>query len=36
MANEAGGDDNTTVVLVTLRNEFQSSLWERLKKRFAA
>jgi serine/threonine protein phosphatase PrpC len=36
MANEAGGDDNTTVVLVTLRNEFQASLWERLKKRFAA
>lgn len=36
MANEAGGDDNTTVVLVTLRNEFQTGLWERLKKRFAA
>jgi protein phosphatase len=36
MANEAGGDDNTTVVLVTLRNEFHASLWERLKKRFAA
>ena len=36
MANEAGGDDNTTVVLVTLRSEFQASLWERLKKRFAA
>ena len=36
MANEAGGDDNTTVILVTLRDELQTSRWERLKKRFAA
>jgi len=36
MANDAGGHDNTTVVLVALRDEFQSGLWERLKKRFVA
>jgi serine/threonine protein phosphatase PrpC len=36
MANEAGGDDNTTVVLVALRDEFQEGLWTRLKKRVAA
>lgn len=36
MANDAGGDDNTTVVLVTLRDELQTSRWGRLKKRFAA
>ena len=36
MANEAGGDDNTTVILVTLRDELQTSRWERLKKRLAA
>lgn len=36
MANEAGGDDNTTVVVVALRDEFQAGLWERLKKRFVA
>lgn len=36
MANEAGGDDNTTVVLVALREEFQEGLWTRLKKRVAA
>jgi PPM family protein phosphatase len=36
MANEAGGDDNTTVVVVALRNEFEAGLWERLKKRFVA
>jgi protein phosphatase len=36
MANEAGGDDNTTVVVVTLRDELQAGLWERLKKRFVA
>ena len=36
MANEAGGDDNTTVVVVALRDEFETGLWERLKKRFVA
>lgn len=36
MANEAGGDDNTTVVVVTLRDELQAGLWERMKKRFVA
>ena len=36
MANEAGGDDNTTVVVVALRDELQAGLWERLKKRFVA
>jgi protein phosphatase len=36
LANEAGGDDNTTVVVVALRDEFQAGLWERLKKRFVA
>jgi protein phosphatase len=36
MANEAGGDDNTTVIVVALRDELQAGLWERLKKRFVA
>ena len=36
MANAAGGDDNTTVVVVALRDELQAGLWERLKKRFVA
>jgi PPM family protein phosphatase len=36
MANEAGGDDNTTVIVVALRDEFQARLWERLKRRFVA
>ena len=36
MANEAGGDDNTTVVVVALRDELQAGLWEQLKKRFVA
>jgi serine/threonine protein phosphatase PrpC len=36
MANEAGGDDNTTVVLVALRDEGQVGVWERLKNRFVA
>ncbi|NWF73837.1 MAG: Stp1/IreP family PP2C-type Ser/Thr phosphatase [Nitrospirae bacterium] len=36
MANEAGGDDNTTVIIVALGGEFQTGLWERLKKRFVA
>ena len=36
MANEASGVDNTTVVVVALRDELQAGLWERLKKRFVA
>ena len=36
MANEAGGDDNTTVIVVALRDELQAGLWERLKQRFVA
>lgn len=36
MANTASGDDNTTVIIVALRDELQTGLWERLKKRFAA
>ena len=36
MANEAGGDDNTTLVVVALRDELHAGLWERLKKRFVA
>ena len=36
MANEAGGVDNTTVIIVALRDELQAGLWERLKKRFVA
>jgi len=36
MANDAGGDDNTTVVVVALRDELQPGLWERLKQRFVA
>ena len=36
MANEAGGDDNTTVVIVTLLDDLHAGLWERLKKLFAA
>jgi protein phosphatase len=36
MANDAGGNDNTTVVVVALRDELQPGLWERLKQRFVA
>ena len=36
MANDAGGDDNTTVVVVALRDELQPGLWQRLKQRFVA
>jgi protein phosphatase len=36
MANNAGGDDNTTVIIVALGDEIQESLWERLRKRFVA
>jgi protein phosphatase len=30
MANEAGGDDNTTVIIVALRDERQTGLWDRV------
>jgi len=36
MANSAGGDDNTTVIIVALGKEVQEGLWGRLRKRFAA
>lgn len=36
MANDAGGDDNTTVVVVALRDELQTGLWQRLRNRFVA
>jgi len=36
MANEAGGDDNTTVVVVALRKTLHTGLWERLKHQFVA
>ena len=36
MANDAGGDDNTTLVVLALRDEFEAGLWEWLKKRFVA
>jgi protein phosphatase len=36
LANEAGGDDNTTVIIVSLRDELQAGLRARLKKRFVA
>lgn len=36
MANDAGGDDNTTVLVVALRDEQPAGLWERLKQRFVA
>lgn len=36
MANEAGGDDNTTVIVVALQEKFHAGLWDRLKKRFVA
>lgn len=36
MANDAGGDDNTTVVVVALRDELPLGLWERLRRRFVA
>lgn len=36
MANEAGGDDNTTVIVVALQKTLHTGLWERLKQRFVA
>lgn len=36
MANDAGGEDNTTVLILALRDEQHAGLWARLKKRFVA
>ena len=36
MANDAGGHDNTTVLVVALQDEHRAGLWERLKARFVA
>jgi len=36
LANEAGIGDDTTVVVVALRDKLQEGLWEGLKKRFVA
>ena len=35
MANEAGGDDNTTVVVLAVRNEQDNGLWQRVRQRLA-
>jgi PPM family protein phosphatase len=34
LANEAGGDDNTTVLVVTIQQDDHPGLWEQFRKRF--
>lgn len=34
MANQAGGDDNTTVLVVTIQSSNQQGLWKRFRARF--
>lgn len=35
MANESGGDDNTTVIVLAVREERDNGLWQRLRHRLA-